>query len=200
MPRENLLSWHRSVPLIVVAALAVVAVAAAYGPVWYQRLYHPLEHEALIARYARASHVDPYLVAAVINAESGFRDGVVSSAGAVGLMQVKPSTAQAVARAAGIRYPITSADLLDASLNIRIGSAYLAELLARYSGDVPLALAAYNAGLGNADRWAQEARRAGRPFSESIAFGETARYVDDVIAERGTYRSLYPGVFANAQK
>lgn len=188
------------VPLVAVAVLAVVAVAAAYGPVWYQRLYHPLQHEAVIARYARANDVSPYLVAAVINAESGFREGVVSSAGAVGLMQVKPSTAQSVARTAGIPGPVTADTLSDPSVNIRIGIAYLAELIARYDGDVPLALAAYNAGLGNADRWAAQAHRAGTPFSDSIAFPETAAYVDEVVAQERTYRALYPGVFADAAK
>lgn len=200
MVREHPLSWHRVVPLLVVAALAVVAIAAANGPLWYQRIYHPLAHEALIVRYAKANRIDPYLVAAVINAESGFREGVVSSAGAVGLMQVKPSTAVAVARAAGIRDEMTTATLSTAALNIRIGTAYLAELIARYDGDVPLALAAYNAGLGNADRWAEEARRNKRPFSESIAFPETARYVDEVFAQEKAYRSLYPDAFASALK
>ncbi|HEY5548382.1 MAG TPA: lytic transglycosylase domain-containing protein [Coriobacteriia bacterium] len=200
MVREHPLSWHRLLPLLAVAVLAVVAVAAAYGPVWYQRLYHPLGHEALIVRYAKANRIDPYLVAAVINTESGFREGVVSSAGAVGLMQVKPSTAVAVARAAGIRDEMTTEALSTAALNIRIGTAYLAELIARYDGDVPLALAAYNAGLGNADRWAKEARLAKRPFSESIAFPETARYVDEVVAQEKAYRSLYPDAFASALK
>lgn len=200
MAREHALSWHRLVPLVAVALLAAVALAAAYGPVWYKRMFHPLSHEAVIARYARDNHIDPYLVAAVINAESGFREDVVSSAGAVGLMQVKPSTAGSVARAEGITGPMTTASLSSASLNIRIGTAYLAELIARYDGDKPLALAAYNAGLGNADRWAEEARRAGTPFSESIAFPETAAYVDEVVAQERAYRSLYPGVFADALK
>lgn len=200
MAREHPLSWHRMVPLVAVALLAAVAVAAADGPVWYRRLYHPLKHEALIARSARTSDVDPYLVAAVISAESGFREDVVSPAGAVGLMQVKPSTAKAVARKADIDGPVTAETLVDASLNIRIGTEYLAELLARYDGDVPQAVAAYNAGLGNADRWVKEARRAGIPFAESIEFPETARYVDEVLEQRSAYRRLYPGVFKAALK
>jgi soluble lytic murein transglycosylase len=198
--RENPLSWHRLVPLAVVAVLAAIAVATAYGPSWYLRMFQPLKHEALIARYARQNHLDPYLVAAVINAESGFRVDVVSSAGAVGLMQVKPSTAKAVARAAGIEGPVDATTLSAAPLNIRIGTAYLAELVARYDGDVPLALAAYNAGLGNADNWATAARRSGRPFSESIAFPATARYVEKVVAQERVYRSLYPHAFDAAVK
>jgi len=198
--REHPLSWHRVVPLVAVALLAFVALAAADGPAWYQRLYHPLRHEATIARAARTSGVDPYLVAAVISAESDFREDVVSSAGAVGLMQVKPSTAKSVARKADIDGPVTAETLVGASLNIRIGTEYLAELLARYDGDVPQAVAAYNAGLGNADRWVSEARDSGTSFSEAIEFPETARYVDEVLEQRTAYRRLYPGVFKAALK
>jgi soluble lytic murein transglycosylase len=185
-------------PVLLVVGLGLVALLAVRGPGWYQRLYHPLRHEQLIAEQAKKNRVDPYLVAAVINAESGFREGVVSPAGAVGLMQLKPSTAAAVAPVIGIRGKMTTEALTDPETNIRVGTRYLANLLSRYDKDVELALAAYNAGLGNADRWAEDARRAGRPFSESIAFPETARYVEEVVAQERAYRSLYPDVFANA--
>lgn len=200
MSREHPLSWHRLLPLGIVGALAVVALAGLYGPASYQRIFHPLKHQALIARYAAQNRVDPYLVAAVIDSESSFREDVVSSAGAVGLMQVKPSTASAVARTEGITGRMDTAALSDASTNIRIGTAYLAELISRYGGDVTLALAAYNAGMTNADRWIDEARRAGTTVSEAISFPETAAYVDDVLAARRAYRALYPDAFADALK
>jgi soluble lytic murein transglycosylase len=198
--REHPFSLHRVVPLVLVLALGIVALLALRGPSWYQRLYHPLRYQDVIARQAEANSIDPYLVTAVINAESGFREGVVSGAGAVGLMQVKPSTAAAVAPSTSAGDEMNAAALADPTTNIRVGTRYLAFLLKRYDGDVQLALAAYNAGLGNADRWAAEARRTRRPFSEKIAFPETARYVDDVLTQEAVYRTLYPGVFSTARK
>lgn len=187
-------------PAIVVALLAAVAVAAVYGPAWYQRVFHPLSYASAIARYAHAADVDPYLVAAVINVESSFRPDVVSSAGAVGLMQVVPSTAQPIARDAGIKGKMDVTALSDPDTNIRIGTLYLAELLARYGGDVKLALAAYNAGMGNADHWAAAWKRNHGALSDTIDFPETAHYVDEVEAQAATYRRLYPGVFADLVK
>ncbi len=200
MTRESPLSWHRVIPALVVVLLAAVAAAAAYGPTWYQRFFHPLSHESQIATHARAAKVDPYLVAAVINVESGFRADVVSSAGAVGLMQVKPSTAKAVARAAGMPGTMDVAALSDPDTNIRVGTLYLAELTGRYGGNVSLALAAYNAGLGNADRWAGEWAHNKGDLSATIDFPATAHYVDEVEAQAAVYRRLYPGVFAGPVK
>jgi peptidoglycan lytic transglycosylase len=196
--REHPLSWHRVLPVLLVVALGLIALLAVRGPDWYQRIYHPLRHERVIAEQAKKNHVDPYLIAALINAESGFREGVVSDAGAVGLMQVRPSTAAPVARAAGIEGEMTTAALSDPETNIRVGTRYFAYLVKRYDKDVQLALAAYNAGLTNADRWAEEARRAGSPFTDSIAFPETASYVDKVVEQTRVYRTLYPGVFEAA--
>jgi soluble lytic murein transglycosylase len=198
--REHPLSWHRVVPVAIVVALAVIAVAAAYGPPAYQRFFHPLSHEQAIAKYAHSAKVDPYLVAAVINVESGFRADVVSPAGAVGLMQVKPSTAKALGQTAGIAGKMDVAALSDPDTNIHVGTLYLAELVGRYSGNVSLALAAYNAGMGNADRWAGEWDRKKGRLSAVVDFPETAHYVDEVESQAATYRKLYPGVFAGAVK
>jgi soluble lytic murein transglycosylase len=139
-------------------------------------------------------------VAAVINVESGFRDGAVSPAGAVGLMQVLPSTAKAVARSIGLPGKMDTKALSDPVTNIRVGTAYLAELTARYHGSVDLALAAYNAGLTNADEWAAVWKPSETTLSATIDFPETAHYVDEVLAQAEVYRRLYPGVFAAGGK
>lgn len=195
MTREHPLSWHRVVPVAVVVVLALVALLAIKGPDWLRRYYHPLSHTALIASESRAAGLDPYLVAAVINVESGFREDVTSKAGAVGLMQVKPSTAHAVARQTGLTGAVTAAALEDPRTNVRVGVRYLAFLVQRYHGDLKLALAAYNAGMTNADLWAAEARRRGTPFTEAIEFPATRHYVDEIEAQTKEYRELYPGAF-----
>lgn len=192
---------HRAGLVVPVAfALIVVVAIALVGPGWYERLYHPLRYQPLITAQARVNSLDPYFVAAVINVESRFREDAVSEAGAVGLMQIKPSTASSIARHLGIPGKMTTAALSVPDTNIRVGTRYLAYLMQRYDRDERLALAAYNAGLTNADRWAADARRQGRTFSDSIAFPATARYVEDVIAQAGVYRRLYPGAFSSASK
>lgn len=180
---------------VVVVLLALAAVLWSRGAPWIARIQHPLAHETAIAAAAESERLDPYLVAALINAESGYREGVVSPAGAVGLMQILPSTAKAVARNLGIAGKMNTAALKDADTNIRVGTAYLAELVARYGGSVDLALAAYNAGMTNADRWAGTWKRSKGPLSDTIDFPETAHYVDDVLEQEQTYRSLYPDAF-----
>lgn len=197
-PRRHRFPGRSVLALVVV--LAAVAAGAVYGPTLYQRTLHPLSYEQVIAKYAGEADVDPYLVAAVINIESGFRSDVVSSAGAVGLMQVKPSTAQSIAHAEGIKGKMTVEALSDPDTNVRIGTIYLAELIARYDGNVGLALSAYNGGMGNADIWAAEWARDHGKLSDTIDFPETAHYVDEVATQAAEYRRLYPGAFVVAVK
>jgi len=192
--REHPLAAHRLVPLLVVAVLAAAAFFALRGPQWYQRLYHPLAYETLIAENARAEGVDPYLVAATINVESGFHPDQVSRAGAVGLMQVMPSTAKQVARWAGDRRKVTSETLTQPELNLFVGTRYLGDLIEKYGAD-DVGLAAYNAGSVAVDRWLAESRRSGRPFRDVVDFPETRHYIEQVLAEREVYAALYPGVF-----
>jgi soluble lytic murein transglycosylase len=179
--------------LAVLVALALVAVLAARGPAWVQRLYHPLRYEGDIARAAKVNGVDPYLVCAVINAESGFDPLRVSEAGAVGLMQVMPATATEVAAALGI--PRDALDLEDPATNIAIGARHLADLLARYD-DTATALAAYNAGAGTVGRWMAEE---GTETLAKARYPETAAYVERVLDERDRYARLYPDAFAEVR-
>ncbi len=191
MSREHPLSLHRALPAIIIVALGLVLLLAFRGPVWWQRVYHPLRYEAAIAASAEKNGIDPYLVAAVINAESGFDRTQVSSAGAVGLMQLMPMTAMEVAAAEGINHRIDTESLKDAELNIAIGTRHLADLLGRYT-ETETALAAYNAGSGNVDRWISE----GDTTTLAVAgFPETRAYVERVLAERARYRELYPEAF-----
>jgi soluble lytic murein transglycosylase len=168
------------------AVLAVVlAGAAAYvietNPPWYERLRYPLHYSAIVRERARAEGLDPALLAAVIYQESKFRPGAVSSSGAIGLMQLTPSTAEGIAlRTGGTSFQVS--DLTDPAINIRYGTWYLHDLFTKYRS-LPLVLAAYNAGQGNVDRW----RRAG----EGIQFPETRAYVSRVERLEGVYRHAW---------
>jgi soluble lytic murein transglycosylase len=148
-------------------------------------IQYPLRHEDIIRQQAREKNLDPALVAAVIFAESHFRSGQTSSAGAEGLMQITPETAHDIARRSG-GVDFTLSDLATPQLNIAYGSYLLRELLTRYAGDEEAALAAYNAGPGNADKWGGAALSV-----DDIPFDETRAYVEKVLLAREEYRNRY---------
>jgi soluble lytic murein transglycosylase len=146
----------------------------------------PLRHEDIIRQQAEDKELDPSLIAAVIYAESRFRDQT-SHAGARGLMQLTPDTAQEIARRSG-GTQFRQEDLATPQVNISYGSWYLQWLLHRYGDNEMLAVAAYNAGTGNVDRWI--ARDPGLDADE-IPFPETRAYVGKVLGARRDYRSEY---------
>jgi soluble lytic murein transglycosylase len=167
-------------------AAAIVAGVLLAGTVdkAIQELTLPLKHEDVIRQQSREKEVDAALIAAVIYSESKFSDRT-SSAGARGLMQITPAAANQIERLSG-GTTFKLKDLSDPEINIRYGTYLLRELLDRYDGDVAAALAAYNAGPGNADEWG------GSELSvEEIGFPETRAYVEEVLEKQGAYRDEY---------
>ncbi len=156
-----------------------------------QELKLPLRHEDVIRQQAADKDLDPSLIAGVIYVESRFRDQT-SHAGAKGLMQLMPATADYIARkSGGTRF--VQGDLADPQINISYGSWYLRYLLQHYHGNVALALAAYNAGEGKVDEWWREAADRGETFAvaKHIPFAETREYVGKVLDARRAYRREY---------
>ncbi|UGS37457.1 lytic transglycosylase domain-containing protein [Capillimicrobium parvum] len=151
----------------------------------------PLHHEDIIRQQAADKHLDAALIAGVIYAESKFSDQT-SHAGARGLMQITPDTADAIAqRTGGVNFK--QEDLADPQVNISYGAWYLRHMLDRYGDNVVLALAAYNAGQGNVDKWIARAREQERDLTvKDIPFAETRAYIDRVLQARDDYRSTYP--------
>jgi len=150
----------------------------------------PLRHEDIIRQQASAKQLDPSLVAAVIYAESRFRDQT-SHAGARGLMQITPATARYIAHLSG-GTSFEQGDLATPQINISYGTYYLRYLLDRYDRNEVLALAAYNGGEGNVDRWVGQAPTSERSLTtREIPFAETREYVQQVLDARGRYRSRY---------
>lgn len=144
----------------------------------------PLRHEDIIRQQAEEKQVPADLIAAVIYAESRFRDQE-SHAGARGLMQVTPQTAELIEDLSG-GSTFEADDLSDPDLNIRYGSFYLRYLLDKFDGNLVAALAAYNAGETNVAAWGGSGLE-----QEDIRFEETRRYVEDVLAKRQEYRRHY---------
>ncbi len=174
-----------------VGFVAVIALAAAVVmPVAdkaVQEVTLPLRHDDIIRQQARDKDLDASLIAAVIYAESHFRDQT-SPAGARGLMQITPQTAAEIAQRSG-GTEFEQGDLGTPQINIAYGSWYLRWLLDHYGGNETLAVAAYNAGTGNVDKWI--AADPGMKASE-IPFPETRHYVQKVLEARQNYRTEYP--------
>lgn len=148
-------------------------------------LAYPLAHWALVEESAREHRLDPFLLLAVMREESRFDPQAVSRAGAVGLMQLLPSTARGLDPSVGI------ADLTDPHTNVRLGAAYLAARLREFGGDVLMALIAYNAGPAAARRFLSLRKDSVDEFVERIPYAETRAYVKRVLETYGIYRWLY---------
>lgn len=174
--------------LVAVGAFGVYVVRA--EPDWYLQMRYPLQYQAIIDAHADNYGLEPSLLAAVIYTESKFDPRAESSAGAIGLMQLLPDTAQGIAdHTGGGNY--TAADLYDPELNIRYGAYYLARLQRKYRDhpqSLDLALAAYNAGQGNVDKWVA-ATPDGRRVR--IPFRETRDYLERVHRLQGIYHDAY---------
>ncbi|HWW66522.1 MAG TPA: lytic transglycosylase domain-containing protein [Solirubrobacterales bacterium] len=170
----------------VAAGVAVALLLGVVGDVNHaiQELTLPLTHEDVIRQQSQEKGVDAALIAAVIYSESRFSEQT-SRAGARGLMQITPATARDIERLSG-GTTFKLSDLSDPELNIRYGTFYLRQLLDRYEGNEVAALAAYNAGPGNADKWGGASLKLG-----DIPLSETRGYVAEVLEKRKAYREKY---------
>ena len=181
--------------MLAIGAVLLVAIAVVLSLPLFRKAVNefnlPLTNADLIRQQAAEKRLDPALIAAVIYAETKFEPRS-SSAGAQGLMQIMPQTAEFLARRSGAT-TFTPTDLGTPQVNIAYGSYYLRFLLDRYGGDNTLALAAYNGGEANVDRWVADARRRGERLSvDAIPFPETRAYVEKVLRAQRDYRRTYP--------
>jgi soluble lytic murein transglycosylase len=171
-----------------------VLVAVLVAPLFQKAIRElslPLQYQDVIRQQAAEKHLDPALIAAVIYAESKF-DPRTSRAGAEGLMQLLPQTAAYLAKRSD-GHDFSARDLTTPQVNIAYGSYYLRYLIDHYGGQVMPALAAYNAGISNVDRWLAESRGDGHPFTVGdIPYPETRAYVERVVRAQGDYRRTYP--------
>jgi soluble lytic murein transglycosylase len=175
---------------VVVLAGVVAFVIVPRLPDAVRELTLPLRHEDIIRQQSTAKEIDPTLIAAVIYAESRFRDQT-SHAGARGLMQITPETARYIAQLSG-GTTFEQGDLATPQINISYGAYYLRYLLDRYGENKVLALAAYNGGEGNVDRWLRDADTSKRRFAiGEIPFAETRHYIESVLDAQKDYRKKY---------
>ncbi|MHB1225134.1 MAG: lytic transglycosylase domain-containing protein [Gemmatimonadaceae bacterium] len=154
------------------------------------RTIYPVVHGDVLAAESRERGLDPALVAALIRQESSFLATARSPAGARGLMQIMPSVGRSVARSLGVT-PWSDALLYQPDVNLRLGTAHLAALMAQYDA-LPHVLAAYNAGGSRVTRWRRKGGAADPElFVERIPYAETRDYVRIVTRNRALYGELY---------
>jgi TolA-binding protein len=165
----------------------------------FQRSYDGLDSDAVvkmifpitqldrIKKYAAENHLDPILVLSLIKQESAFDRHAFSGSGAAGLMQIMYFTATETVPG------ISRSDLLEPDHNIRVGTRYLAKLLAKFQGNISLSLAAYNAGPVAVERWIREGEKQKYKmleFIEAIPYHETRDYVSSIIRNYYWYSKL----------
>lgn len=187
-------NWRNPSRGIMIALLAVIAIGLGFLTDFiitcFEKSSYPQNYAEYVETYTEAYGVPESLVYAVIRTESGFDSGVVSSAGAVGLMQLMPDTFTWLTNEILFDH-LESGMLYDPETNIKYGTYYLSRLYDRY-GDWELALAAYNGGPGNVDEWlADPAYSDGEGGLSKIPFRETRRYVKKVTDAREVYERLY---------
>ncbi|NLY18399.1 MAG: lytic transglycosylase domain-containing protein [Clostridiaceae bacterium] len=156
------------------------------------RAMFPMPHFDVVEKYAQKNNLKVTLVYSIIRAESGFRPDVVSSKGAVGLMQITEKTGQWIANQLDIeKYSIQS--LTEPEINIQFGCWYMSYLLERFNGNSELALAAYNAGEGTIRKWVEsgEIKWKGQEII-SLPYPETEKYLVRVNRIYFVYKTLYP--------
>lgn len=166
---------------IIVAIIVLLTSAFFFLPGMLADTVVPLKYENWIVQYSKAYGVDPTLVAAVIMQESRFNPDAKSPKGAAGLMQFMPGTAATMAREVGM----TSYNIYDAETSINFGAAHIRDLLIKYNGNLDAALAGYNAGTGNADKWIALG------ILGDIPFKETRNYVVNVKNYQKIYATMY---------
>lgn len=184
----NLRKTLKWVSLVLAGVFILVVI---YQLPWVQRTRYPIPYKAIVQKHANQYGVDPLLVTAVMREESRFLPKSQSNAGAVGLMQLMPDTAQWAAEKIGLQ-KIQPDYLFQPDLNIMLGSWYLSNLSKQFNNNTVLVLAAYNGGRGRVNEWMENGNLSPQGRIDQIPIPETREYVRKVLASYAKYKQLYP--------
>lgn len=182
---------HKVITKFLMFFLIAIIVFVAICYIAKQFLY-PLKYFDIVKEEAAKNNVDPYLVMAVIKTESNFNKHAVSSKDAKGLMQIMDSTAEDIKSKMNVNIDIT--DIYDENVNISLGCKYISSLIEKYGGNYYLAVCAYNAGMGNVDKWIEQGiitNNLSEYRNVNIPFSQTKDYLYKVIKSYKMYRVLY---------
>lgn len=153
------------------------------------RNIYKLDYSEYVEKYSKQYDIDKYLIFAIIKAESNFDENAISSREANGLMQLMYTTAEEIAKKENIE--INEQSVLEPDININLGTKYISILIQKYE-NINLALAAYNAGSGNVDKWIKEGilKDDGTDI-ENVPFTETNNYVRKILRDYDIYKQIY---------
>lgn len=175
--------------------LLLVIVIISFNSKWVWQIMYPVKYEKEVNQSAISYNLDPYLILAIIQVETGFKKDVVSKKGAIGLMQLMPDTATWIVDHGKFPDYLLN-NLTVPKVNIILGSWYLAYIIEKYEGNTIASIAAYNAGPGNVDKWLKNGIWDGTEQSlEQIPFGETRHYLQRVIYFYNHYQWIYEDEF-----
>jgi soluble lytic murein transglycosylase len=181
---------QKKIKLILWAIIFLFLVLIISFPKWIT-VFYPLPHQDIVFANAQEFNIDPYLVFAIIRAESKYQNAARSPVGARGLMQIMPETGQWIAEQLKIK-DFEPEDLHDPEVNIRFGCWYINYLNSEFKGQIPLELAAYNAGKSKVKQWVRDGKWDGDSLHmEGIPFPETRQYVEKVLSNYEAYKSIY---------
>ena len=181
---------------VIILIVSVLYIASSKIPNLLKAIY-PIKYENIIIKYANEYGLDNHLVAAIIKVESGYDSFAKSSKGALGLMQIKPSTGKWIAEKLGIK-DLNEEELYDPEINIKMGCWYLDYLLKYYNGNLQLALAAYNGGQGNVSKWLKDSNYSDDGIVlKDIPFAETKFYVKKIDKTYNIYNRIYKKALTN---
>lgn len=156
------------------------------------QIFFPLPYHKFVVSWSKQTEVNPFLIWSIMKQESSYRTSVISTAGAKGLLQLIPSTAQWIAKKDNRLVDIDTSLWKYPEYNIALGSAYFQYLLNRFQGNVIYGIAGYNAGPGNVDKWIGKKKYTDMDeFVENIPFTETRNYVKRVLGNYAAYLSIY---------
>ncbi len=167
----------------------LLAIAISYGIIAYQTSRTQINYQEQITEISKQANVDPLLTAAIVKVESDFDNDAHSHQGAHGLMQILDETAKHSAEVVDMEY--YPEKLNDIDYNLKLGVGYY-DYLMRYYNNRQLALAAYNGGVGNVDKWIKEGiLDKDNPDVSKIPFEETRQYVTKVESTYDVYKTFY---------
>jgi len=171
--------------VIIIAVILIVVIVLRNLMI---KINYPQKYNEYIEKYAKEYKIEKELIYAMIKEESNFKSDAVSSKDALGLMQILESTAYEVAKE--IEKEITKEEILNPEINICLGAKYLSNLISKYK-NIPIAVAAYNAGIGNVDGWIEKGtiKNDGTDL-ENIPFKETNNYVRKVLRDYEIYKRI----------
>ncbi|KEI04248.1 lytic transglycosylase [Clostridium botulinum] len=155
------------------------------------RILYPIKYKDYIMKYSEEYNLNPYLVSAVIKAESNFEKNAKSNKGAIGLMQLTPSTAKWAAKEMKVKN--FKVDMLyNEEFNIKMGCWYIDNLKQEFNNNIKLVLAAYNGGRGNVKKWLNNKQNSKNGIDLNyIPFKETDKYVKKVDVSQKIFEFLY---------